>query len=96
MVVKSEAVRIKRLSPQEVAESIGVGEVKVRRWIELKLLRAVDVATQTGPGHRRRWRIAVEDLAAFEVARSNGALSAAAVARRSQPLRAKEVTEFIS
>ena len=84
-----------RLSPLEVAGRLGVGEVKVRRWIELGQIRAVDVATQPGPGRRRRWRIAVEDLAAFETARSNGPLPASTLARRSQPVRAKEVTEFI-
>ena len=89
---------VDRLDPLQVAKRLGVGVVVVRRWIELGQLRAVDCAAEPGPGRRRRWRISVEDLAAFEVARANNVLPAIAAAgvSRAKPERAKEVTEFIS
>jgi hypothetical protein len=73
-----------------------VGVVVVRRWIELGQLRAVDTAAQPGPGKRRRWRIAIEDLAAFETARANKSLPAVPAVSRTKAERAKEVTEFIT
>ena len=87
----------KRLTPLQVAQRLGVGVVVVRRWIELGHLRAIDAAVQPGPHKRRRWRISIEDLAAFEQARANGALVAVAAAiSRAKPDRPKEATEWIT
>jgi len=88
--------RSKRLTPLEVAARLGVGETKVRRWIELGQLRAVDVASEQGPNKPRRWRVSVEDLAAFETARANKSLPAVPAVSRTKAERAKEVTEFIT
>ena len=83
------------LSPAEVARRLGVGEAKVRRWIEIGQLRAVDLATEPGPAKRRRWRISEENMTAFAAARSNKTLIDPPRAGRVLQSRPKDATEFI-
>ena len=88
----------KLLSPLQVAQRLDVGVVVVRRWIETAQLRAIDTAAVPGPNRRRRWRISLADLAAFEKIRANSSGDRCQVTgvSRSKPERAKEVTEFIT
>ena len=86
----------RRLSPRQIARRLGVSEVKVRRWIDLGQLRAVDLATEAGPHKRRRLRISETDLAAFEESRSTvPAATSPTVTRRTRPAKIEGVTEFI-
>lgn len=66
-----------KLTVREVAERLGVARGKVILWINSGELRAVDVATKRrgdSPAvRRRRWRIDVADLKAFEDSRANQA-----------------------
>ncbi len=56
-----------RLTPPELAKVLRVDVHAVLRWIANGELRAVNV----GSGRKRpRWRIAAEDVAAFEAART--------------------------
>ena len=77
------------LSPGQVASRLGVGTIKVLGWIRRGQLRAIDVASEPGPGKRRRWRVKPADLAAFEEQRATGHLptSPAAVAKSRKPAR---------
>ena len=56
------------LTTTEVARRLGVSADKIRYWITTRELRAINVALRRGG--RPRWRIAVEDLAAFLAART--------------------------
>ena len=62
------------LTPAAVAARLGVGVGKVTGWIRRGQLRAIDVASEPGPGKRRSWRITFDDLAAFERQRATGHL----------------------
>lgn len=64
------------LTPKAVAARLGVGVGKVLGWIRRGQLRALDVASEPGPGKRHRWRITPADLAAFEEQRATGHLPA--------------------
>lgn len=57
------------LTPPEVAKRYGIDAHKVLTWIQRGELRAVNIADHVGG--RPRWRIAPEDLAAFEASRSS-------------------------
>jgi transposase len=52
------------LAPADVATRLGVGVGKVLGWIKRGQLRAIDVASEPGPGKRRRFRVKPADLAA--------------------------------
>ena len=62
------------LTPADVAARLGVGVGKVLGWIRRGQLRAIDVASEPGPGKRRRWRVKPADLATFEQERATGHL----------------------
>jgi excisionase family DNA binding protein len=82
------------LTPKQVAQRLGVGLTKVRGWIARGQLVAIDTASETGPGRRRRYRIAPAALAAFETQRSNGTVPAPAAATRPRK-PAKQAEEFV-
>lgn len=71
------------LTPPQVARRLGVNAGKVGQFIKTGSLAAIDVSLNPGTG-RPRWRIKLEDLAAFEQARrSTPPLPAPARTKRS-------------
>jgi hypothetical protein len=58
-------------TPPEYAAMRGVSPEKVLWWINRGILHAVNMASEAGPGMRKRWAIPVEAIAEFEGGRSN-------------------------
>ena len=92
----NEPEKTASLAPADVARRLGVGAGKVLGWIRRGQLRAIDVASEPGPGKRHRWRVYLEDLAAFEEQRATGHLPAppAPPTIRRKPTRSTE--DFLS
>jgi excisionase family DNA binding protein len=68
------------LTPPAIARRLGVSRDTVLGWIASGELRALNVAPRSS--RRPRWRIAPEDLAAFELARAANAPPPATPRRR--------------
>jgi len=83
------------LTPAAVAARLGVGVGKVLGWIRRGQLRGIDVAAEPGPGKRRRWRVTLADLAAFEAARATGHLPAPPVSVQKSRKPASTVENFL-
>jgi excisionase family DNA binding protein len=71
------------VGPVEVARRLGVSAEHVGDLIRAGLLRASNV----GLGRRAQWRVAIADLEAFLVARTNLAESASGTGGRKQATR---------
>lgn len=85
------------LTAAEVATRMGVKVSLVLAWIASHQLRAVNIGSDAGPGHRPRWRILPADLATFIDDRSN-ALRPAPVDRPGRKLPPRKKTggeEFV-
>jgi hypothetical protein len=57
------------MTPPKIAAELGVSVNKVLHWITRGELPAVDISTDRAT--RPRWKVAVEDLAAFLESRRN-------------------------
>jgi len=70
-------------SVKDVAEHFAVGEHSVLGWIKNGELRAVNVGRTPG-AKKPRWRVTSEQLAAFEMVRSNAPPPAKPTRRKRQ------------
>lgn len=89
--MSTEALPIVRecfLTVPKIARRFGVSPNKIGGWIRSGELRAVNVAATVGG--RPRWRISEDELAAFELRRTNSA----PVTRRRKKRNTTDVYEF--